>query len=57
MAREGTRVTSHIDLRSKFRCRVLVSRCGEPAMSKRNEVRSEVADRDTVEGTGISDDG
>ena len=54
MARESTRVTSHMDLRSKFRCRVLSVRCGEPGMSERNEVRSEVADMDTGEPAAIS---
>ena len=31
-----------------------VSGCGEPAMSERNEVRSEVADTDTGERAAIS---
>ena len=54
MPRESTRVTSHMDLRSKFRCRVLSFTLRRTGDVERNQVRSEVADTDTVERTDIS---
>lgn len=54
MARESTRVTSRMDLRSKFRCRVLSFTLRRTGDVERNQVRSEVADTDTGERADIT---